>query len=214
MISASEDSHVYVWKHDEVRNIGAGKGKTQVTTRSHENFQSGDVSVAIPWPGTVKGEPPLISVNSKRHSIRGSISQEDSSVDGSSKANSPPLPRKNSSIEGTPTCPEACPEACPEEETTSFLDPGIGSSESFSSSSASISYGDSPSISSSSNSLPSWSPSWSWFDGSSHGSHTVQATAWGLVIVTAGVGGEIRAYQNFGVPIRIGRQANLFKDLT
>ncbi|CBI30564.3 unnamed protein product, partial [Vitis vinifera] len=121
VISASEDSQVYVWRRDEVRHIGAGKGKSLVTTRSHEHFQSRDVSVAIPWP---------------------------------------------------------------EEEMTSC------------------------------NSLPSWSPSWSWFDGSSHGSHTVQATAWGLVVVTAGVGGEIRAYQNFGVPLRIGRQTTLFRDLT
>ncbi|RVW33808.1 WD repeat-containing protein 44 [Vitis vinifera] len=207
VISASEDSQVYVWRRDEVRHIGAGKGKSLVTTRSHEHFQSRDVSVAIPWPGSVKGEPPVVPVHSKRHSKRsGSTSQEDSSTDGSNKAQLPPLPKKNSSLDRMPTCPE--------EEMTSCLDPGIGSSESFSSSSASISYGDSPSISSSGNSFPSWSPSWSWFDGSSHGSHTVQATAWGLVVVTAGVGGEIRAYQNFGVPLRIGRQTTLFRDLT
>ncbi|OEL27932.1 WD repeat-containing protein 44 [Dichanthelium oligosanthes] len=34
--------------------------------------------------------------------------------------------------------------------------------------------------------------------------------AWGLVVVTASLGGEIRVYQNFGMPFRIKGQANLF----
>ncbi|XP_010238654.3 uncharacterized protein LOC100842788 isoform X2 [Brachypodium distachyon] len=34
--------------------------------------------------------------------------------------------------------------------------------------------------------------------------------AWGLVVVTATLGGEIRVYQNFGMPFRIKGQGNLF----
>jgi hypothetical protein len=34
--------------------------------------------------------------------------------------------------------------------------------------------------------------------------------AWGLVVVTASLGGEIRVYQNFGMPFRIKGQGNLF----
>ncbi|XP_062204509.1 uncharacterized protein LOC133906584 [Phragmites australis] len=34
--------------------------------------------------------------------------------------------------------------------------------------------------------------------------------AWGLVVVTASLGGEIRVYQNFGMPFRIRGQGNLF----
>jgi len=78
------------------------------------------------------------------------------------------------------------------------------------SSSSSIRYGDSPSISAAPTPCPSWSSSWLWLDGGSHGNQTVQATAWGLVIVTATLGGEIRTYQNFGLPRKIGRQAHLF----
>lgn len=94
----------------------------------------------------------------------------------------------------------------------SRLDSGVGIGESFNSAgSASVRYGsDSPSISAAANpSTASWSSSWSWLDGgNSNGSG--QATAWGMVIVTAGLGGEIRAYQNFGLPRRVGRQANIF----
>ncbi|XP_047336241.1 uncharacterized protein LOC124939830 [Impatiens glandulifera] len=40
---------------------------------------------------------------------------------------------------------------------------------------------------------------------------SVQGTAWGLVIVTASQGGEIRVYQNVGLPRKVGRQTgNLF----
>jgi hypothetical protein len=60
---------------------------------------------------------------------------------------------------------------------------GLG--ELFASSSSSIRYGDSPSISAAPTPSSSWSSSWLWLDGGSHGNQTVQATAWGLVIVTA-----------------------------
>ncbi|KAF2303113.1 hypothetical protein GH714_013876 [Hevea brasiliensis] len=70
VICASEDSNVYVWKRDE--RSGTGKGKNMIDTRSHESFQCRDVSIAIPWPGTVKGDPPPVPVNSKRHSKRSS----------------------------------------------------------------------------------------------------------------------------------------------
>lgn len=119
-----------------------------------------------------------------------------------SKRQLPPLPKKANTVERVLTPPE--------EETAqlSRLDSGVGIGESFNSvASASVRYGgDSPSISSAAN--PS-SASWSWFDGG-NSNGTMQATAWGMVIVTAGLGGEIRAYQNFGLPRRVGRQASLF----
>ncbi|WCJ28293.1 Transducin/WD40 repeat-like superfamily protein [Euphorbia peplus] len=252
VICASEDSHVYIWKRDE--RGGHAKTKTIMNTRSHENFQCRDVSMAILWPGTVKGEPPTVQqLTSKRHSKRSSFSQQNSTCGSPSKEDAshrcmspsrhdasmreeitnsprmnskghdhdspvaednakrqlPPLPKKNnkndnnnnnSSIERTSS----------EEDMISRSDSGLGDSFNTAGSS-SIRYGDSPSITShAATPSSSWSTSWSWFDGSSHGSHTVQATAWGMVIVTATLGGEIRAYQNFGLPRRIGRQSNLF----
>lgn len=124
-----------------------------------------------------------------------------------SKRQLPPLPKKVNTVERASTAPE--------EEMQSHLSRldsgGVIGGESFNSvASASARYGsDSPSISATaSSSSASWSSNWSWFDGNSSG--TVQATAWGMVIVTAGLGGEIRAYQNFGLPRRVGRQTNLF----
>lgn len=67
IVSASEDSHVYVWKHQGAHH---GKSKSMVNVRSYEHFQCKDVSVAIPWPGTIRGEPPPVAVHLKRHSKR------------------------------------------------------------------------------------------------------------------------------------------------
>ncbi|GAB4833795.1 hypothetical protein Ancab_032044 [Ancistrocladus abbreviatus] len=220
IICASEDSNVYVWKKEEPRNTG-GKGKGLINTRSYESFQCRDVSVAIAWPGSGKFEPPTFQLQSKRNPKRSttshtpasdSLTNDDANIN--SKRQLPPLPKKNKDSENaqkdafdqkTPTSPEADPASI------SRIESGIG--DSFGSTAgSSIRHGDSPSISSYGTATsPSWSPGWSWFDaGGSHSNDTMQATAWGLVIVTAGLGGEIKAYQNFGLPLRVGRQANLF----
>jgi hypothetical protein len=103
----------------------------------------------------------------------------------------PPNPKKESEIEE-------------DGEAISRTNSGIG--DSFSSDPSSIRYGDSPSISAAANpSSDSWSSNYSSYDGS-HGSSAIHPSAWGLVIVTAGFGGEIRCYQNFGLPRRMGRQ--------
>ncbi|KAK2986203.1 hypothetical protein RJ640_001282 [Escallonia rubra] len=218
VISASEDSQVYIWKCEETRNAGAGKSKS-VTTQSHEHFQCKDVSIAVPWPGSIKNEPPTVEVHSKRHSKRivpqplstgSSPTREENLVGTSSRRQLPPLPKKNSMLERATSCPAE------DLSQVSRTDSGIGIGESFSSASASIRYGDSPSITASRSSpSQSWSSSWSLFNGgNSHGGHTIQAISWGLVIMTAGLGGEIRAYQNFGLPFKVSRQTNLFRDLT
>ncbi|KAK6943661.1 WD40 repeat [Dillenia turbinata] len=215
VVSASEDSQVYIWKREESPNVNGGKSKACITARSYEYFHCKDVSVAIPWNGSLKAEPPAVPVHSKRHSkhstpqpssANASPTREDNNLGTStSKRQLPPLPKKSSTIETASTCQE--------DELTSPTDTGIGSSESFTSPIASMRYNDSPSISASSNFASSvWSPSWSFFDAGSS-QQTTQATAWGMVIVTAGVEGTIKVYQNFGLPIRVGRQANLFKDL-
>lgn len=165
-------------------------------------------------------------VQTKKHSKRissnptsatSSPTKEESSA-GHSRRLLPPLPKKTNKVERV--------QSPPEEELALFSrDPGI--SESFTSNSSSIRSGDSPSISTASesnsnsyslrhddpasissstdknsSSFTNWS---SWFDVGNHSSHTVQATAWGLVIVTATLGGEIKTYQNFGIPRRLGR---------
>ncbi|XP_022746433.1 WD repeat-containing protein 44-like [Durio zibethinus] len=250
VISASEDSQVFVWRCEEPRNTGTGK-RTMITARSHEHFLCKDVSVAIPWPGTIKGEPPsMATAHSKRHSKRcppqqsntkcESPRKEDSPGSNNNKKSLPPLPNKknnnNNNIERPITPPEEelaqvsrtdtgivesssilrssstregdSPSISPATNLNSCSSIRAGDSPSISfasnPSSASIRYDHSPSISSATPSS-SWSASRSWLDVVGHGHHPTQATAWGLVIVTATLGGEIRIYQNFGLPRRIGR---------
>ena len=253
IISASEDSQVYIWKHEEHRNAGTGKGRNVLVTRSHEYFQCKDVSIAIPWPYMIRGDPPPVPVHhSKRYSKRApapSSSVDDTTACTNSKRMLPPIPKKsnNHATESASNSPEQDPAAIshtdsglgdsfanskrmlptlpkkttcqttesastPTEEedleAISRADSGIGNS--FRSGSASVRYGDSPSISASPTpSSASWSSSYSLVDGS-HGSSAIHPSAWGLVIVTAGFGGEIRCYQNFGLPRRMSRQASLF----
>ncbi|XP_042513444.1 WD repeat-containing protein 44-like [Macadamia integrifolia] len=230
VVSASEDSQIYMWKRDEIKNIGGGGGKSKgmITTRSHEQFHCKDVSVAIPWPGcSTKYEPPTLPLQSKRHSKRSilpllppsgvsSLNLEEIAgmVSNNSRKNLPPLPnKKNNSI-----LERASSSVVDERlsKTPSRTDSGISASSSFSSDSGYMKYGDSPSSSGLGKSSSS-SSTLSWLDGgSSHstGNNCIQATAWGLVIVAAGLGGELRIYQNFGLPIRLSRQSNLFRDHT
>ncbi|MCE0481651.1 hypothetical protein HAX54_039541, partial [Datura stramonium] len=203
ILSASEDSQVYIWKREEPKTT-SGKSRSVVNVQAYEHFPCKDVSVAIPWPGSIKNQPPLVDqINSKRDSKRflppeptnGSPTREYNSAGANSKRNLPPLPaKKNSAVEKTQTCQDE------DSAQDSPTDPGIGASESFSSSSPSIRDGDSPSMSSSSR-----------FDGSNNqGNSVIQSTAWGMVIVTASTGGEIRVYQNFGMPVKASRPTNLF----
>ncbi|KAH0632309.1 hypothetical protein KY284_035095 [Solanum tuberosum] len=217
VISASEDSHVYMWKREEPKSP-RGKVRTSISVQAHERFHCKDVSVAIPWLGSVKNEAPLVEMHSKRHSKRflppqypngGSPTKENSDV-ANSKRHTPPLPNKSNTLERVQSSHE-------EEDLAqiSRTDFGNGHGESFASGSSSNRFGDSPSISASSSSRSqSWSSSWSQDGSNSHGSNVIQATAWGMVIVTASLGGEIRIYQNFGLPLKAGRQTNLFRDLT
>ncbi|CAI0427159.1 unnamed protein product [Linum tenue] len=274
VICASEDSNVYIWKREE-----AGKGKSVVTNRGYEAFQCKDVSVAIPWPAIVKGDPPPIPTTttkskSKRSSAAAAASstnsptKEDSSTsskksqsasgdspsptkeDNPSASKKPPLPKKhkenhnnkdiaakdsnkdiakdetnekennvdenetskdnnnNSLVEATSIAPEEDPAQ------VSLSESEVAGESLSSDTSSSAKLEESPSISSSTtnpSSSSSWSSNWSWFEGTSHGGNNKnQASAWGLVIVAATSEGEIKAYQNFGLPRKMGRQSNLF----
>ncbi|KAM7468087.1 hypothetical protein LguiB_015649 [Lonicera macranthoides] len=210
VISPSEDSQVYIWKYEVQR--GASR-KSTITTHSHEHFQCREVSVAIPWPGSIKTEPPIVEVHSKRHSKRSiqqplSVGYEETL----SKRSLPPLPKKNNMLERASSCPDE------DLSKVSRTESGMGVGESFSSSSSSSSAASTSNSSSrytlsspSHNTSHSWS---NWFDGVSHGGNTMQATAWGLAVVTAGLGGALKTYQNFGLPLKVSRQSHLFRDLT
>lgn len=214
MICASEDSQVYIWRRDEPRSANIGNRKV-ITTQSHEQFQCKDVSAAVIWPGTIRGQPPPQSAfQSKRNLKRlqpvsaGCSPTRDDNVVANSKRLLPPLPKKkhtNSTVNLRETNNNSSP---PEEERNSQICRSeSGVCESFSSEGNSSRFNDPSSISASPTpSSSSWSSSWSWLDIGGNQNQTIQATAWGLVIVTAGLGGEIKAYQNFGIPRKVGKQ--------
>ncbi|EOA19973.1 hypothetical protein CARUB_v10000233mg [Capsella rubella] len=193
IVCASEDSQVYVWKHEEPR-LGITGRKTVNMCTSYETFPCKDVSVAVPWNGVVKGEPPSAQPQSKRNPKKTTTTPENTTT--SKKSGLPPLPKKNN--DGTT---DGATEQHQDDESMTHNP----QNESENNTGESLKHGDSPSIS-----ISSRISSWSWFDSSGSHSHTIQPTAWGMVIVTATIKGQIRAYQNFGLPRRVGRQGSLF----
>ncbi|WOL19010.1 WD repeat-containing protein 44-like [Canna indica] len=210
VICASEDSHVYVWKREPTRIISSGSGsktKGWTTTRSHEYFYCKDVSVAIPWPSAGSNCSPMsLPPFSQRFNQQDPLGSTDSQrsttsmeeIFHSKRSQFPPLPKKSFSVQALSD----------ELRKLSHSGPEIGS-KSFASGSASLKHAAKPSSMSPSRS--SSFSSWGWYNGgSTRSSSTDPSNAWGLVLVTAGLGGDIRIYQNFGLPLRLNRQTNLF----
>ncbi|KAK9075876.1 hypothetical protein SSX86_004205 [Deinandra increscens subsp. villosa] len=190
IISPSEDSQVYVWRHEETKS----KHK-HLIIKSYEHFPCKEVSVTAPWPGSSKLEQPMVEIHSKKHSKKSITklpppTQDDASYSKRSSSPLPPIPKKSN------------PSADSNDDTDhpDHADSSLGPSESFNSAATSSGRLDdmtSPSPSSSSMSSPGW--------GGHHTHKTIQATAWGFVIVTAGLSGEITVFQNVGLPFKVGR---------
>ncbi|KAI3801316.1 hypothetical protein L1987_29420 [Smallanthus sonchifolius] len=194
IISASEDSHVNIWRHEETK----GKHKYPIIT-SYEHFPCKEVSVATSWPGSSKLEQPLVTMHSKKHTKR-STATLPPPVTGSSPAHDDIGHSKPSSTPLPPLPKSSNPSTDGVEDTDDHAnaDSSVGPSESFSSAISSSGRLDGM-TSPSPNSMSS--PGW----GGNRGHKTIQATAWGLVIVTAGLGGEIKVFQNVGLPFKVGR---------
>ncbi|KAL2327685.1 hypothetical protein Fmac_021112 [Flemingia macrophylla] len=183
VVSASEDSHVYIWKNEADCRPSRNKGVT--VTSAYEHFHCKDVSVAIPWPGmddarqmhdTYFGEEPELDDDG-----------DEDNADEISSANHPPTPVEenfgsegsqfasgcsNSPLHGTIASAtdsyflDRISAAWPEEKllTTRDRSPRV---------SVDLSNG------------------------------VNQNMAWGMVIVTAGLQGEIKIFQNFGLALGI-----------
>ncbi|PWZ44372.1 WD repeat-containing protein 44 [Zea mays] len=166
VISASEDSHVYIWRIDD--NLEQGRSKGNVTvTNSYEYFHCQDVTVAVALPSN--GSPVVSRANSAKHDERDSVSE-------------------HSALHAAPEKPQDSSDFQPQSGYTI----STGSNDS----------GDratwpeelmTPTKQSprSSASLPSGAD------------QAPGRSAWGTVIVTAGRGGQIRTFQNFGFPARV-----------
>ncbi|RAL49797.1 hypothetical protein DM860_002088 [Cuscuta australis] len=189
VISASEDSQVYVWKREEVKSSVGGKPRC-ITVQAHEHFPCKDVSVAISWPGRMTRNEP--QPPPQMHLPKPTAAALPPPHPTTKRSALPPLPKKNGGATGEPADQEDDDDTDENSSSNQPLDKNMASPA--------------PSRSSSSVNLPEESGGATQQGGNA----TVQATAWGMVIVTASSGGEIRVYQNFGLPVKANRQTSLF----
>ncbi|RVW93162.1 WD repeat-containing protein 44 [Vitis vinifera] len=173
VVCASEDSYVYVWKHD----TRPGRSKGIAVTRSYEHFHSQDVSVAIPWPG-------MGDTWELQDSFSGEQIGLGSHLDEVSTANHPPTPVEYiNGDEGSPSV-SVC--------TSSPLNGTISSATNgYFFDRISATWPEEKLLLATKNTSPHASVDFA------------NGSAWGMVIVTAGLRGEIRTFQNFGLPVRI-----------
>ncbi|GLJ23687.1 hypothetical protein SUGI_0448640 [Cryptomeria japonica] len=215
IVSASEDSYVYIWNYDFPSNPAA---KDQGICRAYEYFLSRKVSAAIPWPG-MKSETFALS-SGELIPAHGHNPELFAHGIGNGGRKSGPFPH--------PSTSQGC-EVSPGSPLVPISDSIAGSLQVNLTSSANLRAPDhsSPNHGLFVDSLSKGSATWpeeklpaftfrspnlasselpnnSICDsGDNHIQDQSTPTAWGLVIVTAGLGGEIRTFQNYGWPVRI-----------
>ncbi|GAU44416.1 hypothetical protein TSUD_100630 [Trifolium subterraneum] len=180
IVAASEDSHVYIWKNEADCRPNRSKGVT--VTQSYEHFHCKDVSVAIPWPGMGDAWDmhDTFSPEQPEH--------DSSNNDEISSANHPPTPvEENFGVEGSRAASgyHSPHHATIASATNSYFFDRI-----------SATWPEEKLLLAARNQSPRVSMDFS--NGASQ-----KMSAWGMVIVTAGLRGEIRTFQNFGLPLRI-----------
>nr|XP_004244210.1 WD repeat-containing protein 44 isoform X2 [Solanum lycopersicum] len=183
VVCASEDSHVYIWKHEGDSRPSRNRGVT--ITQSYEHFHCQDVSVAIPWPG--------LSDNLKLpDSSLGEQNGHADHLDEVSTANHPPTPIEENGTECSPLV-----SGCSNSPLHGTLS---GAMNSYFFDKFSATWPEEKLLLATKNRSPRVS-----VDTSVDFSNGLNQSksAWGFVIVTAGRRGEIRTFQNFGLPIRI-----------
>ncbi|XP_009146242.1 WD repeat-containing protein 44 [Brassica rapa] len=174
VVSASEDSNVYIWKYESPasRPSKSNSNKNVTVTNSYEHFHSQDVSAAISWPGMASTE-----------SWGATQNRANNNLDEVSTANHPPTPV--------------------DQPGTTTLDRLNSPRNGIISSATNGYFFDRMSA--------TWPEEKLLFGRNRSGNRLSSdlsnsgnvSASWGMVIVTAGLRGEIRAFQNFGLPIRI-----------
>ncbi|KAF8083425.1 hypothetical protein N665_0774s0013 [Sinapis alba] len=163
LVSASEDSNVYVWNYDS--DSRAGRSKRVTVTNSYEHFYCRDVSVAVPWPGK--------------------ISNNNSPVESPITANNPPTPVNDPINNKTVT------NGIISSATNRYFFDRI-----------SATWPEEKLLLAAKNRART-SPRVSVDMSNGPVSRKPSASAWSMVIVTGGLRGEIRTFQNFGLPVRL-----------
>lgn len=184
VVSASEDSSVYVWKHEGGSRPNRTKGVT--VTRSYEHFHCQDVSVAIPWPGMGDTWALQDICYTEQNGLLGTNNHL---LDEVSTGNHPPTPVEDSENSNSPL-----------ESRRTSSSPLHGTMSSATNSyffdRISATWPEEKLLLATKNRSPRVSVDFS-------NGMTQNRSAWGMVIVTAGLRGEIRTFQNFGLPVRI-----------
>lgn len=150
-------------------------------TQSYEHFHCKDVSVAIPWPG-------MGDAWDMHDTFSGAQPELDSNNDEIASANHPPTPvEENFGVEGSRSASgyNSPHHATIASATNSYFFDRI-----------SATWPEEKLLLAARNQSPRVSMDFS--NGVSQ-----KMSAWGMVIVTAGLRGEIRTFQNFGLPLRI-----------
>lgn len=179
VVSASEDSHVYIWKHEADSRPSRSKGVR--VTRSYEHFHCQDVSAAIPWPGT--GDTWGLQDCSGELNGLGDHAEEASSV------NHPPTPVEETNVVDSSPLETGC--------TSSPFHGTISSAtNSYFFDRISATWPEEKLLLAAKKRSPHVSLDFS-------NGINERWPAWGMVIVTAGLRGEIRTFQNFGMPVCI-----------
>ncbi|ERM95239.1 uncharacterized protein LOC18423123 [Amborella trichopoda] len=192
LICASEDSHVYMWRYDNsCRAPGTGRSKSM--TRSYEHFHCRDVSAAIPWPGIAKP-----SSSSSSSSLLSSCAR--------SVLKPTPLliPPRAPRFDDPPRSPQLLNHTNDGVVGRSPLSSPHGHAQSprllSDRGGAAATWPEEKLVHRQGRHKPSSS---SCFEGSELQARSATAAAWGLVVITAGLGGELRAFQNFGLPVGV-----------
>lgn len=171
---------MYVWKHEAESRPSRSKGVTVM--RSYEHFHCQDVSVAIPWPG-------MCDTWGLQDTYSGEHNGLDNHLDEASVANHPPTPvEETSGNEGSQSlsgCTNSPLNGIISSATNGYFFDRISATwpeEKLNLAARTQSLHECVDISNGVNqSMP----------------------AYGMVIVTAGLRGEIKTFQNFGLPVRI-----------
>ncbi|KAL1325499.1 hypothetical protein HN51_035564 [Arachis hypogaea] len=181
IVAASEDSHIYIWRNEA--DCRPNRSKAVTVTSSYEHFHCKDVSVAIPWPG--------MDYAWEMHDTFSREQPEfDDNVDEVSSANHPPTPvEEDIGTEGSQSA-SGC--------NNSPLHGTIaGATDSYFFDRISATWPDEKQLAATRNRSSQIS-----VDLSSN-AVSQNMSAWGMVIVTAGLRGEIRTFQNFGLPLGV-----------
>ncbi|KAH9627323.1 hypothetical protein KSS87_011553 [Heliosperma pusillum] len=182
VVCASEDSHVYVWKHEADSRPSRSKGIT--VTRSYEHFHCQDVSVAIPWPGMGAGES-----SGPHDPFSEELIRPRDRLDELPTANNPPTPVDE--FNGNDSSPSGS--GC---SNSPFRGSLSNAPNGYIFDRISATWPEEKLILATKNRSPRLSLDFS-------NGLLQNRAAWGMVIVTAGLRGEIRTFQNFGLPVRI-----------